>query len=162
MKQLIMIYFSFLPTNQNIITAQQATIKNQRAATASSASTPGGRSGQGGSGPRSVLGSRHQTGPYPRPQSAMLSHSDKIPPTTIMATGTTTISTISRNQESQAESKGGQLVPYQGFSRNPFICILCNNAFQNPCLLACYHTFCAACLRARISKEGKLVCPLCG
>ena len=120
------------------------------------------RSGQGGNGPRSVLGSRHQTGPYPRPQSAMLSHSDKIPPATIMATGTTTISTISRNQESQAEAKGGQLVPYQGFSRNPFICILCNNAFQNPCLLACYHTFCAACLRARISKEGKLVCPLCG
>ena len=152
----------FLRNIYNIETAQQAAIKTQRAATASSASTPGGRGGQGGNGPRSILGSRHQAGSYPRPQSAMHSHSDKIPPTTLMATGTTTVSTVSRSKESQAEAGGGQLVSYQGFSRNPFICILCNNAFQNPCLLACYHTFCAACLRARISKEGKLVCPLCG
>ena len=47
------------------------------------------------------------------------------------------------------------------FNRNPLLCILCNQAFQNPCLLACYHTFCAACLRGR-AVDGKLACPLCG
>ena len=140
-------------------TAQQAATKTQRAAASSSSSTPR-NGGPGGSGSRGILGSRQLGVPYPRPQSAMLSHSEKIPPTTMMATGTTTISTVSGSQQTAEAS--GQLVPYQGFSRNPFICILCNNAFQNPCLLACYHTFCAACLRARISKEGKLLCPLCG
>ena len=129
----------------------------QRTAATSSSSTPR-NGGQGGSGaiPRGSTGPRHQGVPYPRPQSAMLPHSEKIPPTT-MATGSTTISTLSGVQQT-AETSG----PSAGFSKNPFICILCNNSFQNPCLLACYHTFCAACLRARISKEGKLVCPLCG
>ena len=47
------------------------------------------------------------------------------------------------------------------FNRNPLLCLLCNQAFQNPCLLACYHTFCAACLKGRV-VEGKLACPLCG
>ena len=47
------------------------------------------------------------------------------------------------------------------FNRNPLLCLLCNQAFQNPCLLACYHTFCAACLKGR-PVDGKLACPLCG
>ena len=55
---------------------------------------------------------------------------------------------------------GQQQTPAE-FNRNPLLCLLCNQAFQNPCLLACYHTFCAACLRGR-AVDGKLACPLCG
>ena len=47
------------------------------------------------------------------------------------------------------------------FNRNPLLCLLCNQAFQNPCLLTCYHTFCAACLKGR-AVDGKLACPICG
>ena len=47
------------------------------------------------------------------------------------------------------------------FNRNPLLCLLCNQAFQNPCLLSRYHTFCAACLKGR-AVDGKLACPLCG
>lgn len=45
--------------------------------------------------------------------------------------------------------------------RNPLFCYLCNQMFQNPCLLACYHTFCAPCLKARL-KDSKIQCPMCG
>ena len=58
------------------------------------------------------------------------------------------------------QSMGQSQTPVE-FNRNPLLCILCNQAFQNPCLLACYHTFCAACLRGR-AVDGKLACPLCG
>ncbi|CAG0900191.1 unnamed protein product, partial [Darwinula stevensoni] len=47
------------------------------------------------------------------------------------------------------------------FSRNPLICSLCHQLYEEPCLLACYHTFCARCLRDRI-PDGKVCCPLCG
>lgn len=59
---------------------------------------------------------------------------------------------------------GGQAIAATteaGFTRNPLLCMMCNQAYQNPCLLACYHTFCAACLRGR-AVDGKLACPLCG
>ena len=143
-----------------MLTAQQAAIKVQRSAVASTSSTPrnGGHS-SGGAIPRGMV-PRQQGVPYPRPQSAMHSHSEKLPQTTMTTGATTVVSAASGGK--QKEEASGQVVPYQGFSRNPFICILCNNSFQNPCLLACYHTFCAACLRGRISKDGKLVCPLCG
>ena len=44
---------------------------------------------------------------------------------------------------------------------NPLLCYLCQQTYREPCLLACYHTFCAGCLRGR-SIEGKLACPICG
>ena len=49
-----------------------------------------------------------------------------------------------------------------GYHRNPLLCSICNSSYKNPCLLACYHTFCASCLRGRANNEGKLPCPLCG
>ena len=48
-----------------------------------------------------------------------------------------------------------------GMIRNPLFCLMCNQTYQNPCLLSCYHTFCAVCLKGR-TKDGKLACPLCG
>ena len=147
--------------------AQQAAIKVQRTKAASGSSTPrnGGQTGNGStSRGLSAMVPRHQGGPYPRPQSAMLPHTEKMASTSIIgaASGTTTVSTVASGSQPISDATSGQLVPLQGNSRNPFICIICNNSFQNPCLLACYHTFCAACLRGRIAKDGKLVCPLCG
>lgn len=45
--------------------------------------------------------------------------------------------------------------------RNPLLCFLCDDYYSEPCLLACYHTFCSRCLRGR-DADGKLTCPLCG
>ena len=148
--------------------AQQAAIKVQRVTKAASGSSTPRNGGQTGNGATSrglsAMVPRHQGGPYPRPQSAMLPHTEKMAPTSITgaASGTTTVSTVASGSQPISDATSGQLVPLQGNSRNPFICIICNNSFQNPCLLACYHTFCAACLRGRIAKDGKLVCPLCG
>ncbi|XP_043531915.1 RING finger protein 207 isoform X2 [Chiloscyllium plagiosum] len=44
---------------------------------------------------------------------------------------------------------------------HPLVCHLCYEQYEHPCLLDCYHTFCATCLRGRAS-EGRLSCPLCG
>eukprot|EP00092_Neocalanus_flemingeri_P003832 GFUD01004128.1.p1 GENE.GFUD01004128.1~~GFUD01004128.1.p1 ORF type:complete len:1203 (+),score=265.86 GFUD01004128.1:433-4041(+) len=44
---------------------------------------------------------------------------------------------------------------------NPLLCYLCHQTYREPCLLACYHTFCAWCLKGR-SIDGKLACPVCG
>lgn len=44
---------------------------------------------------------------------------------------------------------------------NPLLCYLCHQTYREPCLLACYHTFCAWCLKGR-SIDGKLACPICG
>ncbi|XP_078281645.1 RING finger protein 207 isoform X2 [Rhinoraja longicauda] len=44
---------------------------------------------------------------------------------------------------------------------HPLVCHLCYEQYEDPCLLDCYHTFCATCLRGRAS-EGRLSCPLCG
>jgi len=43
---------------------------------------------------------------------------------------------------------------------NPLLCFLCHQTYREPCLLACYHTFCAWCLKGR-SIDGKLACPIC-
>ncbi|XP_054267743.1 RING finger protein 207-like isoform X2 [Macrosteles quadrilineatus] len=45
-------------------------------------------------------------------------------------------------------------------TRNPLLCYVCNDYYTEPCLLACYHTFCARCLRGRVI-DGKITCPLC-
>ncbi|XP_071654416.1 RING finger protein 207 isoform X2 [Patagioenas fasciata] len=44
---------------------------------------------------------------------------------------------------------------------HPLVCLLCHEPYQHPCLLDCYHNFCASCLRGRAS-DGRLSCPLCG
>ncbi|XP_038629635.1 RING finger protein 207 isoform X2 [Scyliorhinus canicula] len=44
---------------------------------------------------------------------------------------------------------------------HPLVCHLCYEQYEHPCLLDCYHTFCATCLRGR-AADGRLSCPLCG
>ncbi|XP_057218953.1 RING finger protein 207 isoform X1 [Triplophysa rosa] len=44
---------------------------------------------------------------------------------------------------------------------HPLVCHLCQEQYEHPCLLDCYHTFCASCLRGRV-VESRLICPLCG
>ncbi|NWH80795.1 RN207 protein, partial [Piaya cayana] len=44
---------------------------------------------------------------------------------------------------------------------HPLVCLLCHEPYQHPCLLDCYHNFCASCLRGR-AADGRLHCPLCG
>ncbi|KAM8927137.1 RING finger protein 207 [Pelodytes ibericus] len=44
---------------------------------------------------------------------------------------------------------------------HPLACILCHEQYEHPCLLDCYHNFCASCLRGR-AIESRLTCPLCG
>ena len=65
---------------------------------------------------------------------------------------------LTSQQSATAQQSSQQLAE---FNRNPLLCLLCNQAFQNPCLLSCYHTFCAACLKGR-AVDGKLACPICG
>ncbi|KAM9410197.1 RING finger protein 207 [Pholidichthys leucotaenia] len=44
---------------------------------------------------------------------------------------------------------------------HPLVCPLCHEQYRSPCLLDCYHIFCACCLRGR-SVDNRLSCPLCG
>nr|XP_060615106.1 RING finger protein 207-like [Anolis sagrei ordinatus] len=44
---------------------------------------------------------------------------------------------------------------------HPLVCFLCRQPYAQPCLLDCYHHFCANCLRGR-AIAGRLPCPLCG
>ncbi|XP_062821790.1 RING finger protein 207 [Anolis carolinensis] len=46
-------------------------------------------------------------------------------------------------------------------SVHPLVCFLCRQPYAQPCLLDCYHHFCASCLRGR-AVAGRLPCPLCG
>ncbi|RXM91495.1 RING finger protein 207 [Acipenser ruthenus] len=43
---------------------------------------------------------------------------------------------------------------------HPLVCHLCHEQYEQPCLLDCYHTFCASCLRGR-ALDSRLTCPLC-
>ncbi|KAJ7306522.1 hypothetical protein JRQ81_009881 [Phrynocephalus forsythii] len=43
---------------------------------------------------------------------------------------------------------------------HPLVCFLCQEQYEHPCLLDCYHNFCASCLRGR-AVDGRLTCPLC-
>ncbi|KAI5712896.1 hypothetical protein M8J75_012177 [Diaphorina citri] len=45
--------------------------------------------------------------------------------------------------------------------KNPLLCHVCDDYYTEPCLLSCYHSFCARCLRGR-TVDGKLSCPICG
>ncbi|XP_072012339.1 RING finger protein 207 isoform X3 [Engystomops pustulosus] len=44
---------------------------------------------------------------------------------------------------------------------HPLACFLCHEQYEHPCLLDCYHNFCANCLRGR-AVDNRLICPLCG
>ncbi|XP_061641272.1 RING finger protein 207 isoform X2 [Phyllopteryx taeniolatus] len=44
---------------------------------------------------------------------------------------------------------------------HPLVCHLCHEQYQSPCLLDCYHIFCARCLLGR-TNDSRLSCPLCG
>uniref|UniRef100_A0A4W4FRK3 RING finger protein 207 n=1 Tax=Electrophorus electricus TaxID=8005 RepID=A0A4W4FRK3_ELEEL len=44
---------------------------------------------------------------------------------------------------------------------HPLVCPLCREQYRQPCLLDCYHIFCARCLDGRASGN-RLICPLCG
>lgn len=44
---------------------------------------------------------------------------------------------------------------------NPLQCPLCNEPYEDPCILTCFHSFCERCLRGRAS-DSKMTCPLCG
>ena len=42
------------------------------------------------------------------------------------------------------------------------VCQSCQKQYSDPCLLACFHSFCARCVRAHITPEKKVVCSICG
>ncbi|XP_014214264.1 RING finger protein 207-like [Copidosoma floridanum] len=48
-----------------------------------------------------------------------------------------------------------------GGPTNPLLCGVCHDYYSDPCLLTCYHTFCARCLRGP-HLDGKVSCPVCG
>ncbi|KAI4536871.1 hypothetical protein MG293_013074 [Ovis ammon polii] len=48
-----------------------------------------------------------------------------------------------------------------GTSGHPLVCPLCHAQYERPCLLDCFHEFCAGCLRGR-ATDGRLACPLLG
>ena len=43
---------------------------------------------------------------------------------------------------------------------NPLQCNICSEQYQEPCILQCYHSFCAGCVRNRVEENG-LTCPVC-
>ncbi|XP_014673160.1 PREDICTED: RING finger protein 207-like [Priapulus caudatus] len=45
-------------------------------------------------------------------------------------------------------------------NRDPLLCPLCGEIYEEPCILSCCHTFCARCLRGR-AVDGRMTCPLC-
>ncbi|KAK5638898.1 hypothetical protein RI129_013193 [Pyrocoelia pectoralis] len=47
------------------------------------------------------------------------------------------------------------------FAKNPLLCPVCHDYFIEPCILNCYHTFCARCLKGR-EQDRRLTCPICG
>ncbi|XP_014471947.1 PREDICTED: RING finger protein 207-like isoform X2 [Dinoponera quadriceps] len=48
-----------------------------------------------------------------------------------------------------------------GGPRNPLTCGVCHEYYNEPCLLSCFHTFCARCIHGP-HIDGKVSCPICG
>ncbi|XP_046617695.1 RING finger protein 207-like [Neodiprion virginianus] len=48
-----------------------------------------------------------------------------------------------------------------GDADGPLVCGVCHNYYNEPCLLSCFHSFCAQCLRGP-HPDGKVSCPICG
>ncbi|CAG7831065.1 unnamed protein product, partial [Allacma fusca] len=55
----------------------------------------------------------------------------------------------------------GEAENFESCSRNPLLCLICNSIYEDPRLLACFHSFCAKCLQGR-TGETKIQCPICG
>ncbi|XP_051786841.1 RING finger protein 207-like isoform X1 [Erpetoichthys calabaricus] len=72
-----------------------------------------------------------------------------------------------RHQVNLEMMSGGIFSPMDSFFNidsancHPLVCHLCHEQYEHPCLLDCYHTFCASCLRGR-AVDSRLSCPLCG
>lgn len=67
---------------------------------------------------------------------------------------------------SSTQMSGAIFAPLEGLgtldaaSGHPLVCPLCHAQYERPCLLDCFHNFCAGCLRGR-ATDGRLSCPLC-
>ncbi|XP_070523807.1 RING finger protein 207 isoform X2 [Cardiocondyla obscurior] len=48
-----------------------------------------------------------------------------------------------------------------GNPRNPLTCGVCHDYYNEPCLLSCFHTFCARCIHGS-HIDGTIKCPICG
>ncbi|XP_011260345.1 RING finger protein 207 isoform X3 [Camponotus floridanus] len=48
-----------------------------------------------------------------------------------------------------------------GGPRNPLTCGICHDYYKEPCLLSCFHTFCARCIHGP-HIDGTIKCPICG
>ncbi|KAG5305558.1 RN207 protein, partial [Acromyrmex insinuator] len=48
-----------------------------------------------------------------------------------------------------------------GGPRNPLTCGVCHDYYNEPCLLSCFHTFCARCIHGP-HIDGTIKCPICG
>uniref|UniRef100_A0A3Q2FYT2 RING finger protein 207 n=1 Tax=Cyprinodon variegatus TaxID=28743 RepID=A0A3Q2FYT2_CYPVA len=57
-------------------------------------------------------------------------------------------------------SNVGNLFEEDCSNLHPLVCHLCHEQYKSPCLLDCYHIFCARCLRGR-TNDCCLSCPLC-
>jgi hypothetical protein len=122
---------------------------------------PNGRSAHGGA-PTAypVAGNGSMAAPHHQQQPPHATLTGSLPgalSSTYIPSGSAPVMPPPQQQQQQQQQ---QSFPVE-FNRNPLLCLMCNQAFQNPCLLACYHTFCAVCLRGR-AVDGKLACPMCG
>lgn len=67
---------------------------------------------------------------------------------------------------SSTQMSGAIFAPLEGLGTldaangHPLVCPLCHAQYERPCLLDCFHDFCAGCLRGR-ATDGRLSCPLC-
>lgn len=108
-------------------------------------------SGSGGQ-PPSVMNSEHK--PDRTRSGAVGSHGpQKQQPSQGTCSGDITTTTAIVHQH--------DLETLDSCSRNPLLCLICNNVYDDPRLLSCYHSFCAKCLPGRLG-DSKIVCPLCG
>lgn len=44
---------------------------------------------------------------------------------------------------------------------NAIKCTICDKPYRDPKVLACFHTYCKACLDKLIDSPGKIICPTC-
>ena len=131
----------------------------------------GGMAAYASSAPNGAAGPQPPFGPgqpvQPNPGAAVAGSTyiragaPNIPPMGSSSANAAQQQQLTSQQSAAAGQKSQQNQQLAEFNRNPLLCLLCNQAFQNPCLLACYHTFCAVCLKGR-AVDGKLACPLCG
>ncbi|KAK2579398.1 hypothetical protein KPH14_003260 [Odynerus spinipes] len=69
------------------------------------------------------------------------------------SSGSVAVDGVGENNATSGVDSGGP--------RNPLICGVCHDYYNEPCLLSCFHTFCARCIRGP-HLDGKVTCPICG